>query len=228
MRPRVIGAALAALVAMTGWAAAQEKRIEIDADIALLSDYIERGVSQSDEDPAIQGGVILTDKSGFYGGLGVSSLNDVLGNDAELEGYAGYGTQLGAYFVDVSVGYTGLFGNGNSSGFFEVSGVVNRDFGLANLTGGLSFAPGGRRLPGTDNTFYGYLDADIPVPTVPWLSIALHGGYETGDGQRDRWDWSMGLAAYWKDIEFGVTYHDTNSGAPNADARAVFSIRLFF
>ena len=40
--------------------------IELGGDITITSDYAFRGISQTEEAPALQGGLSLTDESGFY------------------------------------------------------------------------------------------------------------------------------------------------------------------
>ena len=42
--------------------------VTVSGSVALVSDYRFRGVSQSDEEAAIQGGITLTHESGFYAG----------------------------------------------------------------------------------------------------------------------------------------------------------------
>ena len=51
-----------------------EKPITISGSAALVSDYRYRGVSQSDEEMAIQGGFTVAHESGFYIGTWASNL----------------------------------------------------------------------------------------------------------------------------------------------------------
>lgn len=75
---------------------------DFTAHITLTSDYVYRGVSQSDEDPAVQGGFEFEHPSGFFAGVWASSV-DFPNNrqrsrprDLEIDYYAGYGFGLGA------------------------------------------------------------------------------------------------------------------------------------
>jgi len=61
------GAAALALMASAGAASAQD--VAVTANIAVTSDYVFRGFSQSNEDPAVQGGVDVTVGSSFYAGV---------------------------------------------------------------------------------------------------------------------------------------------------------------
>ena len=77
--------------------------------VSLASDYVFRGVSQTNKDPALQGGIeILIESrardSGFYAGAwgsNVSWLSDLPGDissSLELDGYVGYRAKLGEHF----------------------------------------------------------------------------------------------------------------------------------
>jgi len=86
-------------------AAAPESDWTFTGNVGLFSQYIFRGISQTNEKPALQGGVDLGHKSGFYAGLwgsNVSWLSD--GNpdvsaSLEVDFYGGYKWALPADFV---------------------------------------------------------------------------------------------------------------------------------
>lgn len=62
----------------------------ISANIGYFSDYRFRGVSLSDEDFALQGGIDVTHSSGFYVGTWGSSIEPFNGAEMELDLYGGY------------------------------------------------------------------------------------------------------------------------------------------
>ena len=69
-------------------------------NVGLVSDYAFRGVSQTDENPAIQGGFDYAHASGFYLGTWASNVTEKFLNGANLEmdfygGYAGSAGDLG-------------------------------------------------------------------------------------------------------------------------------------
>jgi uncharacterized protein (TIGR02001 family) len=73
---------------------------DVSANVGIVSDYVFRGISQTDGDMAIQGGVDVKHSSGAYAGTWMSSLN---GNNApfqpapgsaEQDLYVGYGYKL--------------------------------------------------------------------------------------------------------------------------------------
>jgi uncharacterized protein (TIGR02001 family) len=75
-----------------GWAAAQS----VQESLILTSDYLERGVSKSADQPALQGDVSVTGAAGWIAGLFVSSTQyeTTQARDAELDLYAGYGRTI--------------------------------------------------------------------------------------------------------------------------------------
>ena len=72
----------------------------VSANVSFTTDYIWRGMTQSDG-PAVQGGFDYEADSGFYAGFWGSNVNFNNGNGQELDYYAGYGFSLGDVGVDV-------------------------------------------------------------------------------------------------------------------------------
>ena len=52
--------------------------LEFSANVALTSDYIFRGISQNESDPAIQGGFDVAHTSGIYAGVWGSNVSENL------------------------------------------------------------------------------------------------------------------------------------------------------
>lgn len=70
-----------------------DSKAEVTANVALTSDYVWRGVSQNQEDPALQGGFDYTHESGFYAGVWGSNVN--FGNaSTEIDLYLGWATEF--------------------------------------------------------------------------------------------------------------------------------------
>jgi uncharacterized protein (TIGR02001 family) len=66
---------------------------ELSYNLGLYSDYIFRGVSLTDNSPAVQGGIDLVHSSGFFLGTWLSNLDASVsaGNNIEMDIYGGYG-----------------------------------------------------------------------------------------------------------------------------------------
>ena len=72
----------------------------VSANVSFTSDYIWRGMTQSDA-PAIQGGFDFAADNGFYAGIWGSNVNFNNGAGSELDYYFGYATEVGSVGVDV-------------------------------------------------------------------------------------------------------------------------------
>lgn len=176
--------------------------LTVSGSVALVSDYRFRGVSQTDRDPAIQGGVTVTHKSGLYAGVWGSNLagwGTFGGPNLELDLVGGFKTEV-ADNVTVDVGLTWYMypGGAANSDFAEpyvkLSGVV----GPVSLTAGLAYAPkqaslgrvyrsGAAFVAGTpfdpgarDDNIYVWGDAALPVGGTPF-TVKGHLGYSDGN-----------------------------------------------
>ncbi len=65
---------------------------ELNATTTLISEYLFRGISQSDEKPALQGSVDWSHRNGLYAGIWASNVDFNDGNQSrvEIDYYAGY------------------------------------------------------------------------------------------------------------------------------------------
>ena len=72
----------------------------VSANVSFTTDYIWRGMTQSDA-PAIQGGFDFAADNGFYAGIWGSNVNFNNGAGSELDYYFGYATEVGSVGVDV-------------------------------------------------------------------------------------------------------------------------------
>lgn len=221
---------LAALAVPGATAVAQDAVFTLEADVGIKSDYDFRGISRSDKDFALQGGADLVHSSGLYLGAFISTIDDPFGHDVEFEAHLGYGTSSGAYDLDFRVNWDSFHGNGDSRSYLEFQGSVSRDYGLAYVTGGLSFTPDNREFgDGRSLYFFGEAEMPLPLPDFPPISLALHLGHENFEGSFSKWDWSAAVFAEVADLELGVGYYDTNlNNFRGADARFIFSIRKYF
>ena len=132
-------------------------------NIALTSDYVFRGASQTAGKTALQGGYDVTHASGFSAGLWASNVSDALGG-LEIDLYANYGFKLGAF--DVSVGYINYTYNTAANG-----GEANLAVTYAGLT--LKYSDG---VSGALSDYYYEANYSYDVPSVKGLNLGLHYG----------------------------------------------------
>ena len=126
----------------------------VSASVSFTSDYIWRGMTQSDG-PAIQGGFDYASDGGFYAGIWGSNVNFNDGAGSELDYYFGYGFDMGG--VGVDIGYIAYDYPDNDSDLnFEEIYV-----GLSMGDLGLLYASGVDGAPDYMEVSYGFGDVGI-------------------------------------------------------------------
>lgn len=124
---------------------------EVEANVAIQSDYVWRGVSQNSEDPSIQGGFDYAHESGAYVGIWGASVDFGGDESTEIDLYAGWSkefeTGLG---IDVGIIEYTYHGGPTASGDF-----TEYYLGLSYAGFGITFSAGDE---GDDNIelSYGY------------------------------------------------------------------------
>ena len=96
-RPLALACLLLPLAGFAGSAAAQDEEASAFTwNAAVTSDYVFRGVSQSDEDPALQLGADFSFGPGFYLGAWASNVDfgSEVGADVEFDVYVGWSTDF--------------------------------------------------------------------------------------------------------------------------------------
>ena len=103
----------------------------VSANVSFASDYIWRGMTQTDG-PAMSGGFDFEDESGFYAGIWGSNVNFNDGAGSELDYYFGYGFELGSLGIDL--GYVAFDYPKNETGLDFEEVVVGLSYGDLGLT----------------------------------------------------------------------------------------------
>jgi uncharacterized protein (TIGR02001 family) len=178
MLKKTLLAAAVASSLMTGATIANaDSAWSTSANVALTTDYKFRGISQSDESAAVQGGFDVKHTSGFYVGAWASSVDfDTNGpgydGSLELDYYVGYGSDIGTTDFSFDVGvmaYTYPGDNGPDGNYNEIYGSV----AWKDLTVGAVYSDD--YYAGTDEFYYVYAQYSYGLP---WeLSLDLHVGY---------------------------------------------------
>ncbi len=76
--------ALCAFSALTAFPAHADN-IDVSANVGFVSEYSFRGIAQSDEHPALQGGFDVSHSSGLYAGIWGSNVDFNDGDQASVE-----------------------------------------------------------------------------------------------------------------------------------------------
>lgn len=100
MRPRTSasnGTCRYVLIALTMAAAGLpwSAMAQVTGNVGVVSNYYFRGITQTNDDAAVQGGVDFSSESGFYAGGWLSNVDFGGEEDAEVDLYAGYGGTFG-------------------------------------------------------------------------------------------------------------------------------------
>jgi uncharacterized protein (TIGR02001 family) len=108
MRKSLASVAVALALAVPTLVAAQAAAPSpVAGNISLVSDYRFRGITQTFEEPALQGGFDYAHPSGFYVGNWNSSIADSFfgGSPLEMDFYAGYKPTFGDIGLDLGILY---------------------------------------------------------------------------------------------------------------------------
>ncbi len=216
------------------------------ASVALTTDYVWRGVSQTANAPAIQGSFDVSHESGAYIGVWGSNIkfdeNIAAGEGAsslELDIYAGFSNEvdIAGTGVTYDIGwlryeYPTADGSITASNwnfnelYFGLAISPVKDFNFSTYYYyGLKIE---HALPGE----YTDMSADYTLPdSIGGITILGHAGYYNQKGGADNyWDWKVGGAKDFGIFNVEVAYTDTDdSGAGNLDnAKAVATISTSF
>ena len=189
----------------------EPKALTVSGNVAIVSDYRFRGVSQSGGDPAVQGAITLTHQSGFYAGVWSSSINFArLGTESvygsqEVDLSAGWSREI-ASGITADLGLTYYAYPGGHVGkaeFLETYGSLATTYGPARLKLGVNYAWPQGALADARN-LYVYTSADAAIPATP-VTLSARLGYQDGPlagawvasagSQHRAWDWSLGASA---------------------------------
>lgn len=205
MRYHLACAAIALLSAATPALAQEEPSspISVTGSVGLVSDYRFRGVSQTDEEMAIQGGITVSHESGAYVGTWGSNLagwGTFGGSSMELDLFAGYAIPVGGATIDVGLTWYMYPGGSDKTDFAEPYVKVSGTVGPAKLLAGVAYAPkqealgrwylsgasydGGLGIPDApgdkEDNLYIWGDISSGIPSTP-VTLKAHLGYSNGN-----------------------------------------------
>lgn len=205
---------------------------EFSANVGFFTDYRFRGVSQTGQEPAIQGGIDWAHDSGFYIG-GWGSNVDFADAHMELDVYAGYANSVGNFSYDVAFLYYWYPGARRNQNFdyYEFALGLGYDLEVASLSASFAYSPD--NFGATGDALYLEGGVSVPLPYDFALDATL--GYqiiddEVGFGIPDYMTWSLGLSRSFFGLDFGVAYIDTDepSCGDACGATVVFSVSRSF
>ncbi len=166
-------------------------------NLAITSDYVWRGLSQTGGKAAIQGGYDVSHSSGLSAGVWASNVSSATG-ELEIDVYGNYGFKLGAF--DASIGYLNYTYN-TAQNFSE----ANVSLAYNGLTLKYSFAVNDTYNLGD----YYEINYSYDVASVKGLNLGLHyGQWVDAD-----YDYAIALSYPVLGFTASVTYSDLQNGA---------------
>ena len=226
----------AALVTVSGIAVAAD---EISANVSLATDYIWRGVSQTNQKPAISGGFDyshdFSDSISWYLGT--------WGGNVDPQFFGGYHSPT----MELDT-YTGISGGKDDltydAGWLRYNYPGGKENGTTewHLGGGWKWFGATYYYSkdwfgtGDDSSrIEGTFDYDLPYEISLSSSVANNYGDGTDDFFNDSYvDWKIGVSKKWKGVDWGLAYTDTNINKSNCgnsdlcDAHYVASLSKSF
>ena len=214
MRKRNQISLAAGLVAALPVAAADPIGI-VFPQVTLTSDYRYYGLSNSNNDPAVQASLYVWRPDNWYGGIWLTNVDFLAPGSPsyEVDLYVGRKFELDAAELSVEI-MTSIFPDddlpGSSLNFVQGTAKYERDFGRVKASSEASWSPEGSAGVGSAWRVQGGLDVELN----DWLSVgALYGTFVAKRGQ-DRKYWEYGATAKTKMLEFDVRYIDTDIERP--------------
>ncbi len=171
------------LAAMMALSPAATLAAEVSGNVTLTSDYRFRGISQSDTDPALQGGFDVAFDSGFYLGVWGSNVDFGTSPDLELDFYGGYGGSI-TEDLGFDVGYIYYDYPGSDGVDFTLNGNEKEDY--EEIYASLSYKDATLGVAYSDDywlssgEFY-YIYGDYSFALPEGFGLDLHYGYNSFD-----------------------------------------------
>jgi uncharacterized protein (TIGR02001 family) len=232
LRPLAFAFLALPLLVYTSGAQAQDEESPFTWNAAVTSDYVFRGVSQTDENPALQLGADLAFGPGFYVGAWASNVDfgSEVGADVELDTYIGWSADLSeSVNLDVLINRYNYIGtnSGIELDYNELVGTLS--------SGPLSFTLGYTNdvYAGDTDSFY-YAVAASFAPGGGDFTLDLGAGRTTftdASGLDDYSDYFVSGSYPLGPFSASLGYYDTGGGGEEnfgqlADGRVVFTLSI--
>lgn len=228
MKTRLIGVAATALLAAGLASPAFAQEAKVSATLGVASDYVWRGVSQTDEAPFVFGTVDVT-AGDFYAGAGAENVDFGNSIDVEYDLHAGWKPQLGAATLDLGVV---RYGYANQPAGVDIATVEGK--------AGVSLPVGGGSVGGFvayTSDYFGSGDSGTYVqvngataPYSGWTFSGAVGHQEIAAASTGYSTWNLGASHPLGKAVFDVRYHDTDVHAWGDvfGARLVATLKVTF
>lgn len=225
MQLNILSFTLVTLIATTGLAMAEEDS-PLSFNVGIVSHYLARGVSQSANHAAVQGGIDYGHSSGFFLGTWASTIDfSGTGNPDpvdrpryEWDIYAGFGKTMGDFGYNIQLTYyTYPDENADNWNYSELG--VSGTWKI--LTIGMEYTwmgepPTGQPYREGDLYYYGKLSYGLPMDIKLSGTLGYY-DFDVSDTTNTKFDYTHWQIALSRDFglfgSFSISYDQNNGGA---------------
>jgi len=215
----------AATASLAFGSAAFAEDVSVTYNIGVASDYVFRGVSQTDEGVQLFGGADLSSGM-FYAGVWASNVDFLDSTDAEIDVYAGITPEAGPVKFDLAALYYGYVNapSGGDYDFWEFKAAAKVPAGPLTLGAAVFYSPeffGGIG----DATYY---EGNVSFSPADKWSVSAALGEQTFDIGGDYSTWNLGVGyAFTDKVAADLRYSATDiDGVDIADDRVALSLKV--
>jgi uncharacterized protein (TIGR02001 family) len=217
---------------------------EFSSTIMLASDYVFRGISNTDGDPAIQGSLDYEHESGFYAGVWASNVKfrENAGEDAvdtvqeasmEIDYYAGFASELEMGISwDIGALYYSYPGSEDDFDYdyWEAMGRLGYAFEDVTLEPEIGaevyYSPD--YFGSSGDAIYAAGMLDLSLPGDFGLNISIGKQWFKDDSDLNYTDWKLGVSKTLWGFDLEAAYTDTNLSKSDCDDDSIYDDRVFF
>ena len=196
-------------------------------EAGVVSDYVFRGASQTDEDPTVQAGLTWTHDSGFYAGAWASGVDFGTDKpDAEVDVFVGYSFDINeAVNLDVALNRYN-YPDAGASNYNEL--ITTTTFAEQyTLTVAYSDDFGGSDT----DAWYVAAGTSLGLPEDFSLDLSVGRSLFEKEFSEDYTDWSIGVSRSWGLLSASLAYVGTDGNGRDiygklADSRVVLTLSV--
>lgn len=224
MKKIITSTVIASTLLLSNVAIAEDSPHEFSANVALATDYMYRGGSQTDEQPAISGGFDYAHSLGFYAGIWASNVDfqdiGLPSSNIEIDYYAGFASELangiswdigGLYYHYAGTKDSEEAAYGGDADFFEVYGSLGYTFSDVQFEPavGIYFAYSPDYFGESGDSYYTAVDLGLSLPHG--FSLAGQVGWQEFDraGLADYSHYSVGISKDISIFTLDATWYDS-------------------
>ncbi len=202
---------------------------DVTGTVTAVSDYDFRGVSQTDEDPALQGSIDWEHASGWYASVWGSNVDFGPGyrSNVEVDGTVGYAKEAeGGLGWDVGLVYYSYWPDDDKINYPEMFAGVSYQKVDFKLWYSHDYIRSGE--PSL------YLEGNVRFDLPQDFGLKLHAGHYSGGGIEGEvgeayMDYSVGIARTFGNFDLELKYVDTNIDATEVgDGRVILAVSTTF